>query len=70
MGLFNFLAEHDPDDEDREMLEANKFVQDTISDADQMRVIPDDQLRECLTVEDMENIEKDNRWWEFGVRRN
>lgn len=69
MGLFNKLFS-DPEKEDKENLEANEFYQNTLSDADEMRRIPDDHFRDTNTIEDMEGAEEENRWWKWGVRRN
>ena len=70
MGLFDKLFFSDPEKQDKEELEYNTLYQNTLSDADLNRRVPDDEFRETNTIEDMEEVEEDNKWWQWGVRRN
>lgn len=70
MGLLDKLFFSDPEKQDKEELEYNEHYQKTLVDADLNRRVPDDEFRETNTIEDIEEVEEENKWWQWGVRRN
>ncbi len=70
MGLFNHLFGHDPEKEDRENLEANEYYQNYLNSADKRKDEMGEHYGDTNSLEDMEGVEEDNKWWQWGVRRN